>query len=110
MYVGSLYQAMSGGNYLSPTFPRGGLAATFAIEVFDLSGSSPTFECTVEHKNEEDTTFSSIGSFTSMTATGVHTLDVSGLKEQIRLSFAVGGGVATNTVYANVTAPMWRPY
>ena len=45
-----------------------------------------------------------------MSAAGVWKLDVSGLKEQIRLVITVGGTAVTNTVYANVLAPMWRPY
>jgi hypothetical protein len=110
MHVGTIYIRGSGGDYNSPTFPRGGLAATFAIEVFMLSGTSPTFECTVEHKNSEDVVFTIAGSFSSMTTAALHKLDVSSLKEQIRLVFTVGGGAATNMVYANVLAPMWRPY
>lgn len=101
---------MGGVSYYSPTFPRGGLAATFGIEVFGLVGTSPTLECTVEHKNAEDTSFVSAGTFSSMTSTGMAKLDVSSLKEQIRLNITVGGGANANAVYANVLAPMWRPY
>ena len=75
-----------------------------------LAGTSPTLECDVEHKNAEDTAFTTAGSFTSMTTAAVHKLDVSTLKEQIRLVFTVGGAVGTNMVYANVLAPIWRPY
>jgi hypothetical protein len=110
MYVGSLFIRGTGGDYNSPTFPRGGLAATFAIEVFMLSGTSPTLECDVEHKNAEDTVFTVAASFSSMSTAAVHKLDVSTLKEQIRLVFTVGGSAATNMVYANVLAPIWRAY
>lgn len=112
MYIGSLYMRLSAGTpatYYSPTFPRGGLSATFVIEVFNLLGTSPTLECAVEHKNEDDTSFTSAGSFTSMSTTGIHKLDVSSLKEQLRLAITVGGSAATNTAYANVLAPTWRP-
>ena len=110
MHVGTIYIRGTGGDYNSPTFPRGGLSATFVIEVFMLSGSSPTFECEVEHKSAEDTVFTSAGSFTSMTTAAVHKFDAVALKEQIRLVFSVGGASATNMVYANVLAPIWRPY
>jgi len=110
MYVGSLFIRGSGGDYNSPTFPRGGLSATFAIEVFMLNGSGPSLECAVEHKNSEDTAFTTAASFSSMSVATVHKLDVSGLREEIRLVFSVGGSAATNMVYANVLAPIWRPY
>jgi hypothetical protein len=110
MYVGTLFMRGSGGDYNSPTFPRGGLAATFAIEVFMLGGTSPTLECDVEHKNIEDTSFTTAGSFASMTTAGVKYLDVASLKEEVRLVFTVGGSPSANMVYANVLPPQWRPY
>lgn len=110
MYIGSLFMRLGGVSYFSPTFLRGGLAATFGIEVFALTGSSPTLECTIEHKNAEDTSFTTAGTFSSMSAAGMAKLDVGSLKEQIRLNITVGGAANTNTVYANILAPMWRPY
>lgn len=110
MYIGQLAIRLGGIDYNSPTFPRGGLAGLFSIEIFDLTGSSPTLECDIEHKNEEDVTFSVAASFSSMSTAAVHTKDVSGLKEQLRLVFRVGGAAAMNTVYFNVMSPAWRPY
>jgi hypothetical protein len=113
MYIGILYVRMSIASpvtYYSPTFPRGGLAGTFGIDVLALMGTSPTLECIVEHKNVGDISYTTAGTFSSMVAAGVWKLDVSGLKEEIRLAITVGGSVATNTVYANVLSPMWRPY
>lgn len=110
MYIGTLFMRLGGVSYYSPTFPRGGLSATFGIEVFALTGTSPTLECAIEHKNIEDTSFTTAGNFSSMTTSGMAKLDVSSLKEEIRLNITVGGAANTNTVYANVLAPMWRPY
>lgn len=110
VYIGDLFMRLGGVSYPTPTFPRGGLSATFGIDLSALTGTSPSFECTVEHKNAEDTSVTTAGTFTSMTAAGVYKLDVSNLKEEIRLVFTVGGSANTNTVYANVLAPMWRPY
>jgi hypothetical protein len=110
MYVGSVFIRMNGTTYNSPTFPRGGLAGLFGIELLALSGTSVSLECVVQHKNREDTSYTTAGTFASMTAAGLATLDVSGLKEEIRLAITVGGSAATNTVYAIVLPPMWRPY
>jgi hypothetical protein len=113
MYIGDLYIRMNAGTsavYYSPTFSRGGLAATFLIDLFNLMGTGTTLECTVEHKNAEDTSYTSAGVFSSMNAQQLWKLDVSGLKEEIRLAITVGGTAANNTVYANVLPPSWRPY
>lgn len=113
MYIGDLFMRMSVSTpaiFYSPTFPRSGLSATFLIDVFNLMGTGTTLECTVEHKNAEDTSFTSAGVFSSMNAQQLWKLDVSGLKEEIRLAITVGGTAANNIVYANVLAPMWRPY
>lgn len=113
MYIGDLYMRMhttTPAIYYTPTFERGGLAATFAIDVFKLFGTSVSLECLFEHKNADETSFTTAGTFSTMTAEGVAKLDVSSLKQQIRLVITVGGSVATNTVYANFLAPMWRPY
>jgi hypothetical protein len=113
MYIGDLYMRMhttTPASYNSPTFERGGLSATFAIDVFKLFGTSVSLECIVEHKNHDETSFSTAGTFSSMNSETLWKLDVSSLKEQIRLVITVGGSAATNMAYANVLAPMWRPY
>jgi hypothetical protein len=94
--------------YYSPPFGRGGDAAVFTIEVAQMNGT-PTLVFAVEHKNAEDTSWSSAGS-TSATATGVHTLEVSGLKEELRLKFTFSAGVAGDFVHLLVPAPMWLPF
>ena len=92
----------------SPSFPRGGEAAVFSIEILALiSGASINFG--VEHKNFEDTSWVSLGS-TNATSVGMWPLPLAGIKEEVRLTYVVGGSNATDTVYANVLAPQWRPY
>lgn len=110
MYIGQLYARLGGIAYPTPTFPRGGLSGTFGVEVFALVGSSPSVEVTVEHKNEEDTSYTTAGTFSSITSAGVHTLNVSSIKEQVRLSVVIGGSSSTNMAYLNILPPMWRPY
>jgi len=109
MYVGNLILRLGGVFFNSPQFGRGGLAATFSCEVFALTASS-TFEIDVQHKNPEDTAFTTVGSFDSITTTGVKYKDLSGLKEQVRLRCYMTGSAATDACYFNVLAPQWRPY
>ena len=95
--------------YYSPAFPRGGEAATFAVDVTHKEGS-PTFVVAVEHKNAEDTSWTTAGTFTAITATGLATKDVTGLKEELRLQYLFTGGSAGDFVHLVVPAPQWRPY
>ncbi|MFV1958091.1 MAG: hypothetical protein ACC662_01630 [Planctomycetota bacterium] len=78
--------------------------------MLDLWGPGVDLDCDVEHKNSEDTAFTTAGSFTTMSTATPHKLDVSGIKEEVRLVFRVGGADPTNGVYVNVPAPSWRPY
>lgn len=110
MIIGFFVFRGTGGGRNSPTFPRGGMAATFIIDLLDLWGPGVNLACDVEHKNTEDTAFALAGSFAGMGAINVFKLDVSGIKEEVRLVFRVGGSDPTNGVYLNVPEPSWRPY
>jgi hypothetical protein len=44
-----------------------------------------------------------------MNTKDTHRLDVSGLKEEVRLAFRVGGTDPASGLYLNVPAPSWRP-
>jgi len=94
--------------YYSPPFGRGGEAAVFTIEVTYRNGT-PLLAFAVEHKNAADTSWSNAGS-TTMAATGVKTLQVSGLKEELRLKFSFSTGAAGDFVNLLVPAPMWLPF
>ena len=94
--------------YTLPT-PRGGEAATFVANVIELL-SSVALNITIEHKNSGETAWSSAGSFTAITAAGVHPLDVSGLKESIRWNFAFAPGVAAGDQFRVFKSVIWRPY
>jgi len=95
--------------YFSPTFPRGGLAALFSWEIRLVEGSS-ALTVDIEHKNEEDTSFTSAGSIGSMSNEGTYSKDTSGLKEQIRLKFLVSGGSSGDYIHVVLAPPAWRPY
>ena len=95
--------------YYSPSFPRGGEAAVFSIDVTHMSGG-PTLNVAVEHKNVEDTSWGTADSFSGITTTGLATKDISGLKEELRLAFTFSAGSAGNFFHVIVPAPAWRPY
>jgi len=110
MIVGTTIFKMDGNSFYSPEFPRGGLAATFAVETRNIS-SGATVTITVEHRNDDDTSWSTAGTFSGITATGTSTLDVTSIKEVVRLKFDFGAGdAATDGIHFFLPAPAWRPY
>ena len=109
MVIGQTLMKLAGTAYYSPTFGRGGLAAVFACEVFQVS-SSGTLDIDVEHKNAEDTSFTTLGSFTQFSLAGVDTKDLTGIKEQVRFKCTIGGTQVYSAVHFNMLAPSWRPY
>ena len=110
MVVGTTLFKLDGNAYYSPQFPRGGLGATFVIKVEQISGA-PTFKVSVEHRNEDETSWATAGTFTDITATGLSDLSVSSLKEIVRIKYAFDAGDdATDAVHFLMQAPTWRPY
>ena len=110
MIVGTTIFKMDGTAYYSPSFPRGGLAGTFTVDVTHMEGS-PTFKITVQHRNEDATTWDTAGTFTDITSADDHTLDVEGLKQIIRFKFEFDAGdQSTDGVHFIMQAPSWRPY
>jgi len=107
MLIGTLLMKHASA-YYSPTFGRGGLAAVFSCEV--LLGTTFTLDIDIEHKNAEDTTFTLLGSFTQFAAAGVDIKNLTGIKEQVRFKYTVGGATASSFVHFNMLAPAWRPY
>jgi hypothetical protein len=95
--------------YHSPTFGRGGLAALFSCEMLQV-GTGGTLDIDVQHKNPEDTAFTTLGSFTQITAAGVEPFEASAIKEQVRFQYTVGGTQAWSFIQFNMLAPAWRPY
>ena len=110
MIVGTTIFKMDGNTFYTPEFPRGGLAATFAVEARNISsGASVTIG--IEHRNDDDTSWTSAGSFSAITATGTSTVDITGIKEMIRLTFTFDAGdAATDGIHFFLPAPAWRPY
>ena len=109
MVIGTTLMKLDGTAYYGPEFPRGGLAATFAVDVEHLS-SGAGIDISIEHRNADETTWTNAGSFPSLSTTGPDQLDVSGLKEWLRFSYIVTGANASDAVHFLVQAPSWRPY
>ena len=85
------------------------LAALFTCQVLQLS-STATLDVTVEHKNLEDTSFSTLGTFTQFVTAIVKTTSLAGIKEQFRFKYEVGGSNACDAVRVRMDDPAWRPY
>ena len=108
MIIGFYVFVMNGAVLYSPSFPRGGEAALFSVEVLAELGS-PTLVIGIDHKNYAETSWTAAGAFSAITAVGVATKDLSGLKEELRFKFTMSGtdGHGFNLL---MPAPAWRPY
>jgi len=110
MVIGTTLFKMDGNSYFSPEFPRGGLAATFAADATNIVGA-PTFTISVQHRNEDETSFSTLGQFDAITAVGANSKDLSGIKKIVRFRYDFDAGDdATDGVHFLMMAPSWRPY
>ena len=61
-----------------------------ALYIGDLCGTSPTITVTVEHRNSDETAYSTAGSPQSVTSPGAFKVDVSALKQQVRYKIEFG--------------------
>ena len=109
MVVGTTLLVLDGSGYHSPSFPRGGLGATFAVDVSHFHGVTQ-FNITVEHRDENSTTFETAGTFDAITAAGPDSKDITGLKQIVRFKYGFTGGNPEDGVHFIMQAPSWRPY
>lgn len=93
----------------SPTFPRGGPAATFIATVMQLAGALDIV-IDVEHKDREDVCFATLGSFASIQAIGTYSLDLTGIKEEFRFYYDVTASCTQEELLLLMGAPVWRPH
>ena len=112
MLVGNYFLRGDGSTQYSPTFPRGGLAASFRVQALQRIGTSASLTVTVEHKNREDTSFTTAGTFSALSGAAPQSrdLDVTSLKEEIRFSYVLTATNAYEGFLIYVFAPVWRPY
>ena len=71
---------------------------------------NPTLDITIEHRNADETTWSSAGTFSSITACGTASVEVSSLKQLVRIKYEFDAGDDTSDgVHFYMQAPTWRP-
>jgi hypothetical protein len=109
MLNGQYFFKGDGSTQHSPTFPRGGLAATFLAQILQLVGS-PSLIIGVEHKSHEDTSFISAGTFGAVTTVSNPTVAITGLKEEIRFAYTITATNAWEGLLLNMLSPAWRLY
>jgi len=108
MIVGVTLMKLAGSAYHSLPFSRRGDSALFSAYVQQVS-EAPSLAIDVEHKNVEDTAWTTAGSFSAITTAGIATKDLSGLKEQIRYKMTITAGTPTAAVHFYIDRPSWRP-
>ncbi|MGQ0613495.1 MAG: hypothetical protein ACT4PV_07155 [Planctomycetaceae bacterium] len=108
MILGSYFYRNDGNPLYSPQFPRGGLGATFVVEINQVV-DAPTFLITIQHKNMDETTFTDAASFASITATGTFPKSVGNLKEVLRFKYSFTSTDAADGVHFLMLAPTWSP-
>ena len=94
----------------TPPFPRGGLSATFFVQVLDLVGNPTDLVAVVQHKNIEDTSFTNAQAFGTINTVSVASVSASGLKEILRIAFTPTGNDPWDGFLILIPAPSWRPY
>jgi hypothetical protein len=92
--------------YYTPPIAREELDATFSVETTHFA-SAGSVVVTVEHKDFADVSWAAAGTFSSITGTGVETLAVSALKEEIRFKFSFVGGNPSGFLHALLAEPTW---
>ena len=110
MVMGATILKMGGDPYYEAPIVRQTMGALFAVQVSNVAGpGTTTLNVTVEHRNRSDTSWGSAGSFAVFTTAGVHTLELSGLKELIRVKLFISGAstTATSGVCVFVPPPQW---
>ena len=93
----------------TPEFERQGQAANFVADVVAVHGTV-SFIITVEHRNHEDTSWSTAATFSAISGTGVKERGGESLKELIRYAFHFTSSTAGDFVYLALSSIGWREY
>jgi hypothetical protein len=109
MFLGQTITKFDGLAWNSAPIPRGGDAATFVIECVHTH-HVPTVQVVVKHKNEEDTTWSTLVTFSTFTTPGVNVASASGIKEQVMWEVTITSPDAEDAAVLIPYDPVWRPY
>ena len=110
MIVGTSITKIDGNPYYSPSFPRGGLSAAITVDVTNIS-SGAGLDVTLEGRNADETTWTVMATFTTLSSIGMSTKEFSEPREQLRFKFEFTAGSGnTDSVHFNVLPPAWQPY
>ncbi len=109
MRIGQWIFKAGGTTMYSPSFGRGGLGCVFNATTLAMLGT-PSLVITVQHKNHDDTTWASAGTFSSITTLNQFTQDLSPLKEEIRFAYVITATNDWEGFLLLMTSPTWRPY
>ena len=109
MFLGQTITKFDGVAWTSPPFPRGGDAATFVVECSHVHHSA-TLSVSLEHKNVEDTSYSTLTTLADITTTGVTVASASGIKEELRWKATITTADAEDAAVIIPYEPVWRPY
>src|SRR5687768_1376539 len=107
MIVGDLMLVMAGMPYFGPPIAKSTNRARFAVQVTNMVGGAIVLSVVIEHRNREDTSWSTAGTFTNITTDGTYALDQSALKELVRYKFQFTAGSATDGAYIFAATPQW---
>ena len=90
MLVGQLLEYNNTTVYSRPQ-PSQSLQATCIVDV-DVVVGSPTLVAAIQSKKRSATSWTTLGTFSAITGTGIHKLDVSAIEELVRWAFTFTGG------------------
>ena len=95
----------------SAPFPRQGLAAMLSVSVLDIEVGT-TLNITLQDRNRNETTadWANRVSFTAITGTGIHTKDVTGVKQMCRVKISLTGASPKTALVDFGNFVSWRPY
>jgi hypothetical protein len=106
MIVGDLLLFMAGDPYFGQPMGRSTCKAIFAVQVTNVAGP-PTLVVTIEHRNNDDTSWTAAGAFPPIAAAGTFSLQLSGLKELVRYRYQFSAGAAADGMYVFGASPQW---
>ena len=84
----------SGSSVYTKPMPRRGESAVVSLNVSQFSSGGAVFEVEVQTKNSDEAGWSAVGSISSISDTGLYSVEVSSLKQFLRLWLKFGVGTA----------------
>lgn len=93
--------------FFSKPFVRGGPNGTFVVDVLSIT-TNGSFEVSVHHRTDSGS-WSTAGSFSSITTTGVVTKHITGLKKNLRYEFRYGGTPDAGDSVVAATREVYSP-